>query len=166
MRLNGRFMGSGATTVTGDFRAEKNAPDFDLFLKIDNTQLTSMNELLRAYGNFDVAAGTFSLVTELHAKNNQLTGYIKPFFKDMKVYDKRKDKDKSLFKKLYLMLVGGVAKLLENRPHEQVATKADISGSLKSPQTSTWQIIVQLVKNAFIKAILPTFEHQVTTGKP
>ncbi|HJV36131.1 DUF748 domain-containing protein [Geomonas sp.] len=166
MRLNGRFMGSGATTATGDFRAEKNAPDFDLFLKIDNTQLTAMNDLLRAYGNFDVAAGTFSLVTELHAKHNQLTGYIKPFFKDMKVYDKRKDKDKSLFHKVYEMLIGGVAKLLENRPREQVATKADISGSLKSPQTSTWQIIVQLVRNAFIKAILPTFEHQVRTGKP
>lgn len=166
MRLSGKFMGSGVTTATGDFRAETNAPDFDLYLKIDNTQLTSMNDLLRAYGNFDVAAGSFSLVTELHAKHNQLNGYLKPFFKDMKVYDKRKDKEKSLFHKLYEMLIGGVAKLLENRPREQVATRADISGSLKSPQTSTWQIIVQLVKNAFIKAILPTFEHQVRTGKP
>ncbi|WP_460593935.1 DUF748 domain-containing protein [Geomonas sp. Red276] len=164
--LRGKFMGSGDTSATGDFRAEKKAPDFDLYLKIDNTQLTSMNDLLRAYGNFDVAAGTFSLVTELHAKHNQLTGYIKPFFKDMKVYDKRKDKEKSLFHKLYEMLIGGVAKLLENRQRQQVATKAELSGPLSSPQTSTLQIIVQLVKNAFFKAILPTFERQVTTGRP
>jgi hypothetical protein len=164
--LHGKFMGSGITTVTGDFRPVKKSPDMDLYIKIDNTQLTSMNDLLRSYGNFDVAAGTFSLVTELHVKNNTVNGYIKPFFKDMKVYDRRKDKDKSLFHKLYEMLIGGVAKLLENRPRQQVATKADISGSLSSPQTSTMEIIVQLIKNAFIKAILPTFEHQVTTGKP
>jgi hypothetical protein len=163
--LQGKFMGSGAATASGDFRPEKNGPDLDLYVKIDNTQLTSMNDLLRAYGNFDVAAGTFSLVSELHVKNETITGYIKPFFKDIKVYDRRKDKDKTLFHKLYEMLIGGVAKLLENKPRQQVATKADISGSLKQPRTSTLQIIVQLVKNAFIKAILPTFEKQVTSGK-
>lgn len=163
-RLHGKFMGSGDTNATATFRPENKGPDLDLYLKIDNTQLTSLNDLLRAYGNFDVAAGNFSLVTELHVKNQAITGYIKPFFKDMKVYDKRKDKDKGLFHKMYEMLVGGVAKLLENRPREQVATKADISGSLQHPETSTWQIIVQLVRNAFFKAILPRFEHEVTAA--
>jgi hypothetical protein len=163
-RLNGKFMGSGATKVTGDFRPEKKGPDLDLYVKIDNTQLTSLNDLLRAYGKFDVVAGTFSLVTELHVKRDVVSGYIKPFFKDMKVYDKRQDKDKGIFRKLYEMLVGGVAKLLENRPHEQVATKADIGGRLENPETSTFQIVVQLIKNAFFKAILPTFEREVTAG--
>lgn len=167
MRLNGKFMGSGATSATGDFRAEKQAPDFDIYLKITDTQLTSMNDILRTYGNFDVAAGSFSLVTELHAKNNQLSGYIKPFFKDMKVYDKRKDKEKSLFHKLYEILVGGVAKLLENRPHEQVATKAEITGPLERPKTSTWQIIVQLIKNAFFnpKKVWQTDTYLLVTVK-
>ncbi len=163
--LRGRFMGSGDTNVTANFRPEKNGPDLDLFVKIDNAQLTSMNDLLRAYGNFDVAAGLFSLVAEVHVKNEAVTGYIKPFFKDMKVYDKRKDKDKTLFHKLYEMLVGGVAKLLENRPRQQVATKADISGPLEKPRTSTLQIVIQLVRNAFFKAILPTFEREVGSGK-
>lgn len=137
----------------------------DLYAKVDDVPLTSLNDLLRAYGNFDVAAGTFSLVTELHVKNDAVTGYLKPFFKDMKVYDRRKDRDKSLFHKLYEMLVGGVAKLLENRPRQQVATKADISGPLEKPHTSTWQSMVELVRNAFFKAILPTFEKQVASGK-
>ena len=163
--LRGKFMGSGVTNMSGDFRPEKKGPDLDLYAKIDDVQLTSMNDLLRAYGNFDVAAGTFSLVTELHVKNDAVTGYIKPFFKDLKVYDRRKDKDKSLSHKLYEILIGGVAKLLENRPRQQVATKADISGPLEKPRMSTWQIIVQLVRNAFFKAILPTFENQVTSGK-
>jgi len=160
-RLSGKFMGSGITTATGDFRPEKKGPDLDLFLKITDTQLASLNDLLRAYGNFDVSAGTFSLVTELHVKNDAVTGYIKPFFRDMKVYDRRQDKKEGFFHQVYEMLVGGVAKILENRPRDQVATKADISGPLKNPETSTWQIIVQLVRNAFFRAILPTFEKEV-----
>jgi len=159
--LQGKFMGSGQTRVTGEFRPEKKGPDLDLYVKIDNTQLKSMNDLLRAYGKFDVSAGTFSLVTELHVKDRMVTGYIKPFFKDMQVYDRRQDKEKGIFRKMYEMLVGGVAKLLENRPREQVATRADISGPLESPKTSTWQIVVHLVRNAFFRAILPTFEKQL-----
>ena len=54
-----------------------------------------MNDLLRAYGNFDVTAGFFSFYTELHVKDNAISGYVKPLFRDMKVYDKRKDKEKS-----------------------------------------------------------------------
>jgi hypothetical protein len=80
----------------------------------------------------------------------------------MKVYDKRKDKEKGLFHKLYERLIGGVAKLLQNRPRQEVAIKADISGLVQKPQTSTLQIIVELIKNAFIKAILPTFEREVS----
>ena len=55
--LHGKFMGSGVTNVTGEFRPEKKGPDLDLYVKIDDTQLASMNDLLRAYGNFDVSAG-------------------------------------------------------------------------------------------------------------
>ena len=163
-RLQGKFMGNGATDARATFRAEKSGPDLDLAVKIDDTQLTSMNNLLRAYGNFDVVAGLFSFVSELNVKNSRVSGYVKPFFKDMKVYDKRQDEEKNVFKKMYEMLVGGVSNLLENRPREEVATKADISGKLDQPQLSTWQTVVALVRNAFFKAILPTFEEEVGKG--
>lgn len=164
-QLRGKFMGSGATHATAKFRPEKNGPDLDLYLKIDNTRLKSLNNLLRTYGNFDVSAGEFSLVTELHVKNNVVSGYIKPFFRDMKVYDRRQDKEKGAFRKMYEMLVGGVAKLLKNKPREEVATKAEIAGPLENPKTSSWQLVVELVKNAFFKAILPTFEREVSGAK-
>jgi hypothetical protein len=60
------------------------------------------------------------------------------------------------------MLIGGVAKLLENRSRREVATKANITGSVDKPETSTWQIVVELIKNAFFKAILPSFDKEVT----
>jgi hypothetical protein len=63
---------------------------------------------------------------------------------------------------MYEMMVGGVAKILENRSQQEVATKADISGPVGNPETSTWQIVIRLIKNAFFKAILPTFEKEAT----
>ncbi|HKP01007.1 MAG TPA: DUF748 domain-containing protein, partial [Nitrospiraceae bacterium] len=57
--LTGAFMGTGDTVISGTFRPETKSPDFDLNLKIERTQLRAMNDLLRAYGNFDVTAGLF-----------------------------------------------------------------------------------------------------------
>jgi hypothetical protein len=161
VKLTGAFMGTGNTVISGTFRPETKSPDFDLAIKIERTQMRAMNNLLRAYGDFDVTAGLFSLYSELRVKNGRVEGYIKPLFRDMKVYDARQDKEKTLFHKLYEGLVGGVAKLLENTPREEVATRTDISGALDNPQTSTWQTVVNLVKNAFFKSILPGFEKEV-----
>jgi len=165
VKIKGSFMGTGNTLISGTFRPETKSPDFDLNIKIEDTQLRALNDLLRAYGNFDVTAGVFSLYSELSVKNGAIQGYIKPLFRDMKVYDERQDKEKSAFHKLYEGLVGGIAKLLENKPREEVATKVEISGSVENPKASTWQTIVNLIQNAFFKAILPGFERQVTGAK-
>jgi hypothetical protein len=155
-------MGSGNTKASATFRPEKGGPNLDIFVKIGDTQLTAMNDLLRAYGNFDVSAGVFSLVTELHVRNGRISGYIKPFFKDIKAYDSRKDKERGFGHQMYEKLVGGAAKLLENRSQQEVAIRADISGQAGNPETSTWQIVGQLIKSAFFKAILPSFEKEAT----
>jgi hypothetical protein len=160
--LKAKFMGSGSTTASATFRPEKGGPDLDLHVKIEDTQLTAMNDVLLSYGNFDVSAGVFSLVTELHVKNDTISGYIKPFFKDMKVYDRRKDRERGVFHQMYELMIGGVAKILKNRPNKEVATKVTISGTVGNPETSTWQIVIELIKNAFFKAILPSFEKEVT----
>jgi len=157
-RLTAKFMGSGITTASAVFRPDRGGADLDLHLRIAESNLTALNDLLRAYGDFDVAAGSFSLVSELHVKNGALSGYIKPFFKDTRVYDSRKDKGRGGVHQMYEMMVGGVAGALENRSRQEVATKATIRGAVGSPQTSTWQIVGQLLKNAFFKALLPGFE--------
>ena len=162
VRLKGKFMGSGITTASANFRPENAGPDLDLYIKIEDSQLTAMNDVLRAYGDFDVSAGDFSLTTELHFKKGAISGYIKPFFKDMKVYDRRKDKERGIFHQMYEMMVGGVATILENRSQQEVATKINVKGQANKPETSTLQIVVSLIRNAFFKAILPSFEKEVT----
>jgi hypothetical protein len=159
--LRGKFMGSGTTAVRATFRPETSGPDFDIDVRIDDTEMRTMNELLRAYGKFDVMAGRFSFYSQLRIKDQQIAGYVKPLFRDMDVYDERQDRDKSLFRKLYEGLVGGLAKLLENVPRDEVATKTTVSGRVDNPQTSTAETIVRLIQNAFFQAILPGFDREL-----
>ena len=159
--LKGKFMGAGDASAAATFRADANGPDFDVKGQIENTPMVRMNDLFRSYGKFDVVAGTFSFYTELKVAHGRIDGYVKPLFQDMKVYDKRQDAEKSLFRKLYEKLVGGIAGLLENR-RKEVATQADISGPVENPNSSTWQVIGRLIENAFFRAILPGFDEEIT----
>ena len=165
MELRGKFMGSGSTQVTAHFRPEKEGPDLDLQVKIEETRMADMNDLFRAYGKFDVTGGTFAFFSELQIKNDAISGYIKPFFKDIQVFDERTDTEKKFFRQLYEMLVGGVAKLLESRHRHEVAAKADISGPVEKPRISNWQIIGKVIENAFFKTILPGFEKEASESK-
>ena len=165
MELQGKFMGSGPTVVNAQFRPEKEGPDLDLRVKIENTRMADMNDLFRAYGKFDVTEGLFAFYSELQIRNDAIAGYIKPFFKDIKVYDKRTDREKKGFRQMYEMLIGGVARLLESRHRHEVAARADISGPVDNPRISNWQIVGKLIENAFFKTILPGFEKEASRSK-
>ena len=79
MKLTGKFMGTGPTTVTGSFRPEKPNPDFDLHVRIVKTQVQTLNQLLRAYGQLDTTGGTFAFFSEMTVKHNHIEGYVNPF---------------------------------------------------------------------------------------
>jgi len=87
LTLSGKFMGSGDTDVTGTFLASGQGPEFNANISIVNTDLTSLNPLLRAYGRFDVAQGRFTLYSQLGVKDGNISGYAKPMLSDLKVYD-------------------------------------------------------------------------------
>lgn len=159
--VRGKFMGSGPASLDLKILPARPGPDFNLAVQIDDTDLTTMNDLLRAYGKFDVTAGEFSLYSELRARDRQVNGYVKPLFQDMTVYDPKQDREKSALRKAYEAVVGGVGKILQNRPREEVATRVELSGRLDNPNTSTLAAVVGLVQNAFFKAILPGFDAQL-----
>jgi len=161
LRLHCKFMGSGDTVLLGTFRQETKRADFDLQVAIENTSLPEMNDLLNAYGKFDVAKGTFSLYSEISVKGGKISGYVKPFFRDIEVYKAEQERGKSLLQKLYEGIIGTLAEVLEHRPPERVATKVDVSGVLKKPDVDILGAILYLVQNAFFKAILPGFEPKI-----
>jgi hypothetical protein len=160
IKVTGKFMGSGPTQVSGTFRPETESPDFDLNIRMVRTKMQSFNDVLRAYGDFDVVKGAFSVFTELKVKDGTIKGYVKPLFKNVEVYDPDQDRDKGLLQTVFEGVISGVTDLLKNTPRDEVATKVDVSGPVKHPKASTWQIVVNLIQNAFFKAILPGFEKE------
>lgn len=159
-RARGKLMGSGATDIAFVGRPNPKGPDFDLKVAIGDTDMKSMNNLWRSYGNFDVVAGQFSFYSELSVRNGSVDGYVKPLFHNMDVYDRRQDKEKGIFRQLYEGIIGGFSWILQNTPRDEVATTIPVSGKLANPQTSTWETIIGLIQNAFFKAVLPGFEQQ------
>jgi hypothetical protein len=158
--VEGLFMGAGEGSLRGTFEPVNKSPQFDLDLRIENTPLRTMNDLLQAYGNFDVVAGEFAFYSELEAGDGRITGYVKPLFTDVDAYDARQEEGEGVFKKAYEGVVGGVAELLEN-PRDDVAAKVDVSGPLNNPNVSTLETVLSLIRNAFFDAILPGFEREV-----
>jgi uncharacterized protein DUF748 len=163
--LKGRFMGSGDTAVKAIFRPEVKGPDFEIDARIENTDMRAMNNLLRAHGNVDVVSGVFSVFTEITVKNGRVNGYVKPLFRDLDVFDRTQDADKKFGQKLKERAADLAAKVLKNRKRDEVATVADISGPIEDPKANTLQIIINLVRNAFVKAILPGFEGSTRSAR-
>ncbi|HLW71038.1 MAG TPA: DUF748 domain-containing protein [Candidatus Binataceae bacterium] len=159
--LQGKFMDTGATKVVGDFLARPEGPAFTISIAIVGTSLQSMNNLLRAYGRFDVAAGQLSVYSQVTVDNQEITGYVKPMFANIEVYNYKKDKNTGVLHQAKELAIGGAAHLLKSRETQQVATEVNLKGRLDGPNLSTWQAIVEVLRNAFIQAILPGFDHSV-----
>src|SRR5262249_31848965 len=157
-KIQGKFMGSGSADLDLKTRAEKSGPAMDVSIQIADVSLPTMNDLLRAYGKFDVTAGQFSFYSELTIDNGAINGYVKPLFKDIAVAESQQDT--SFAHKVREKVVSAASKILKNRPREEVATRAEVQGRLDNPQVGTMQVIVNLIQNAFFKAILPGLERE------
>jgi Domain of Unknown Function (DUF748) len=166
LTLRGKFMGSGDTSVGGDFLASQQGPAFNLKLAIKNTDMPSMNDILRAFGSFDVAAGQFSVFSQLAVKDGNIDGYVKPMFANLKVYDYQKDKSTPVLHQAKELAIAGASHLFKNRSTEKVAADVDLKGKLTSPNISTWQALAQVLRNAFIEAIIPGFDRAVASNAP
>ncbi|MBP6334495.1 MAG: DUF748 domain-containing protein [Bacteroidia bacterium] len=133
-------------------------PAFDLNAEVKNTNLVLLNDFLRAYGNFDVNKGTFGLYTEMATKDGQFRGYVKPFIKDLDVVGPRDKKD-NIFNKIYEQIVGAAGVILKNPKEDQVATRVEIEGKYDDPQTNTLDAIWEVLRNAFIRALIPRVDN-------
>ena len=160
VRITGKLQGSGQTTVTVAMRPENHGPDFDLNARVEDVELPKLNDLLLATAKFDVAAGELSVFSEAKVQNGQIQGYVKPLFKDLKVYEKAKDADKKFSEKVKAKAIDVASKILKNHPRKEVATVVPIAGPVENPQAGTWPTIAGLIRNAFFKAILPGFERE------
>lgn len=138
-------------------------PTFDMSAELKNTNLVKLNEFFQAYAKVDVNKGTFGLYTEVAAKDGKFAGYVKPLIKDLDVLG-REDRDDNFFRKLWEGFVGGVGEIFQNQPKDQLATKIPFKGNLDNPKTNIWQAIANILQNAFIRAIQPSIDNEISIG--
>jgi hypothetical protein len=141
--------------------AEK--PTFDLNADLKNTNLVLLNDFFQAYAKVDVNKGTFGMYTEVASKQAKFAGYVKPIIKDLDIAGKE-DRDDNLFRKLWEGFVGAIGEVFENQPKDQVATKIPFEGRLDKPDTNIWITITNILQNAFIQAIQPSIDNEISIG--
>jgi hypothetical protein len=140
-------------------------PTFHLVLRLLGLDVTKINDLALAYGKFDFKRGFFDLVIDATSNEGQINGYVKPLFRDLKVFSLAQDiKEDNMLQFFWQALVGFVAKVFRNQPRDQLGTLIPFSTNTAGQTTTdTLATIGNLLKNAFIRAYLPKLEQNSTT---
>jgi uncharacterized protein YhdP len=136
--------------------------DFRIDLKVTGIHLTRLNDLARAYAKLDFAGGSGDFVLQLEAKDGQLDGYAKPLLHDIRIFSWKQDVEqekKNPLRVAWEAVAQGVTTLFKNQQHDQFATRVPISGRIDDKHLSTWDAIIGVLHNAFVKAYTPQLEH-------
>lgn len=133
---------------------------FDVNAEVKNVNLVLLNDFLKAYGKFDVHRGNFGLYSEVATKNGRFRGYVKPIIKDLDVVGPE-DRHDAFFQKIWEAIVGGVGVIFRNQEKNQVATKVPLEGDFKNPKSDVLEAIWEVLRNAFIQALMPSVDNQI-----
>lgn len=137
-------------------------PTYEMTCQLTNVDMTSLNEFLRAYGKFDVARGNFSLYGSVASKDGNYEGYFKTIIENLSVFNWEKDKHKDVFGVVWEGIVSLIGTVFRNHSHDTVATKIPISGTYGKNEVGIWSAAMNLLRNAFIEALVPKVDEKVT----
>ena len=161
VEASGKTLGDGRFDLQCKINPTAKTPTFQLNASLTNVDLTQLNDFLRAYGKFDVARGDFYVFTSFAAADDKYDGYVKVLFRNLKVFKWEKERKKDAFQIFWQAIVGTVATLLKNHPHDQLATKVPITGVFNQSDVHLWPTIQTLLQNAFIRALVPQPDQKV-----
>jgi len=130
-------------------------PTFQLAVRLIGLDVSKINSLSRAYGQFDFEKGWFDLVVELDAKAGGVEGYVRPLFRNLQIIGPKDIEEDNVVGVFWEALVGSVAKVLTNPPRDQFGTEIPLRGSFDNPQADILRTVGNVLRNAFIRAYLP-----------
>jgi hypothetical protein len=136
-------------------------PNFEVVATLLGLDVTTLNDLTNAYGKFDFERGNFELVVEARAENGRIVGYAKPLFQDLRVISFADLKEDDALRAFWEAIVGTASEVLENREHDQFATRVPLEGDIESPDSDALEIIGAVLRNAFVRAFMPQPEGSV-----
>jgi hypothetical protein len=158
----GRSLGDGELFVMLHLDAFAKTPTYKLEASITNMDLVALNDFLKAYGKFDVERGTASIFTEVASADGRYEGYVKPILENIDVFSWQKEKRKNILQIFWQAIVGTTMTVLKNQPKDRLATIVPIAGDYEQSGADLWAAIGGLLKNAFVRALLPKIEHSVS----
>lgn len=161
LTLTARMLGQAPLESGAKFDPFTPFENFHFRLKLNKVDLRRLNEFLQAYANLDVESGEGDFVMELEARDKQLNGYAKPLFYNVQIFSVEQDlekQDDNPLRALWEAVAGGIENLFKNQEKNQFATRVEIRGRIGAADTSAWQAIVAVVRNAFVEAFRPQFE--------
>lgn len=135
--------------------------DFTFDLRVRDVDLTKANALARAYTGLDLSSGHGDFTMQLEAKDGQLRGYAKPLFHNLQIFSWKQDVQQDQKNPLQLAweaVAQGVTSLFKNHAKDQFATRIPISGRIDDKQLGTFDAIVGILHNAFVKAYSPQLD--------
>jgi hypothetical protein len=135
-------------------------PTFDLNTELKNLDLTRVNDFLRAYANFDVSKGNFTIFAEFAARNGKFNGYIKPLLSDLDVVQWNKEEG-NIPQIIWETFVAGVGEVITNQKKDQLATKLNIEGDFKNTKIGVLKAVKYLLINAYIEALKPKLDNTI-----
>ncbi|WP_345100315.1 DUF748 domain-containing protein [Mucilaginibacter panaciglaebae] len=165
--LTGTSIGGGHLKAEMDVNALKNIPDMAMGMSLTGTNLLSLNSFFEGNAKMDVERGQIDIFSKFTLMDGQMDGYVKPFIKDLKVLNVKKDikKKGGVLRVIKKAVVGLFAKAVTNPKTKKIATVIPIHGNIKDPQTSGWTTFVGVLKNAFIRAFHESLSNELNFRK-
>jgi Domain of Unknown Function (DUF748) len=132
-------------------------PTFEMTARLLGLDVTKLNDLSHTYGQFTFKEGWFDLVMAAKAEDGQMSGYIKPLFRHLRIFDPGQDlaTDDNPLQFFWQAVLGVVTTALKNQPRDQFATMIPFSGDMQQPDAGYLEAVGNVLQNAFIRAYLP-----------
>ncbi len=138
-------------------------PSFNVAVRLLGLDVTKLNDLARTYGGFDFESGWLDLVVETEAKSGVITGYLKPLFRKMRIFNLPRDiKEDNPIEFVWKALLGTTTFVLKNQPRDQFGTLVPFHQDTNGTQPNMLATLGNLLRNAFIRAYLPKFQDGTT----
>jgi hypothetical protein len=134
-------------------------PTFHMATRLLGLDLTKVNDLARSYGKFDFERGWLDLVIEADSKEGRVAGYVKPLFRNAKIFTLSEDiKDENVFEVFWQALVGAVTGVFKNWSRDQFGTVIPFTADATGTNPDILATIGNILRNAFVRAYLPRLE--------
>jgi len=136
VNLTGTSIGNGKLKLDMKVNVLKDIPDFDMGTQLTGANLLSLNGFFEANAKMDIERGGIDIFSKLKLKDGEMDGYIKPFIKDLKVLDFKKDikKKGGVLRVVKKAVVGLFAKVVTNPKNQKNCDYHSHQGQCKSPK--------------------------------